>query len=164
MLTFLLFTLLVAVAGYAWLVHLKTKGLVRRLDQVNDRLYSWGGETRQALALLEERVRALEFEKKRDRGEFRVTPDMLIADVLTIHPRMKEVLAAMHLGGCSSCSTSKAETLGEGAASYNLDIEGILREIEDFMKDPEGYQAEPKPHGGPAGLMQIQIPSAAGSS
>jgi len=153
----ILFILLLLVAGYAWLVHRKAKGLVRRLDHVNDRLYSWGGDTRQALEAMEQRVRALEFEKRRDRGEFNIGPDTLIADLLAIHPRMKEVLAAMHLGGCSSCSTSQVETLGEGVASYNLDLDAILREIEAFIADPDSYSAEPKPPGGPQGTIQIQI-------
>lgn len=156
---FVLYVLLVALALYSWFAHRRIKNLSKRLDQINDRLYHWGAESRTSFEGLQKAIQGIDLDIKRRAGELRVTPDMLIADVLAIHPRMKDVLAAMHLGGCSSCSTSTAETLGQGAASYDLDTEKILEEVNAFLADPEGYRIpENHPHPEPAGVVQIQMP------
>jgi hybrid cluster-associated redox disulfide protein len=157
--TLVLYVLLVALALYSWFAHRRIKNLSKRLDQINDRLYHWGAESRNSFEGLHKAIQGIDLDIKRRAGELRVTSDMLIADVLAIHPRMKEVLAAMHLGGCSSCSTSAAETLGEGAASYDLDTERILEEVNKFLADPDGYEIpESDPHPAPTGVVQIQMP------
>jgi hypothetical protein len=66
---------------------------------------------------------------------------MRIADILALHPRIKEVLSGMHLGGCSSCASSEQESLAAGAASYGLDAAAILTEIQRFLADPDHYQS-----------------------
>ena len=154
------YVLLVTLGLYAWFAHRRIKNLSKRVDHLNDRLYNWGAESRTSFERLQKTVKGIELDLKRRAGELRVTPDMLIADVLAIHPRMSEVLGAMHLGGCSSCSTSKAETIGQGAASYNLDVERILAEVNAFLADPEGYRVPENHHHHPAptGAVQIQLP------
>lgn len=127
---------------------------------MNDRLYSWGSETRTLIEELRKQIRRLDFEIKRRGGEIRISPEMKIAEILAIHPRMKEVLAGVHLGGCSSCSTSENETLAAGAASYGLDIDMIMTELNRFLANPDHYTGSNLPASPPVltDTLQIQIP------
>jgi len=95
---------------------------------------------------LRKQIRRLDFESKWRAGRIRITPEMRIADILAIHPRMKEVLAGVHLGGCSSCAASESESLAAGAASYGLDVGSIMSEINKFLADPDHYTKPENPH------------------
>ncbi|MCA9409939.1 MAG: DUF1858 domain-containing protein [Candidatus Omnitrophica bacterium] len=153
----ILFAVVVILGVYCLLLGRRTKGQAQRIEQLSDRLYSWGAETRSYIDEVRGQLKIIEMRSRRTEGENVVTPDMLISDILAIHPRMKDVLASMHLGGCNSCSVSSSETLGQGAASYGLNIDEIMAEIDKFLSNPDGYVADPKPHGGAQGI-QIQIP------
>jgi hypothetical protein len=37
--------------------------------------------------------------------------DMPVAEAMAIHPRVAEVFAAFHLGGCAHCGISRFETI-----------------------------------------------------
>lgn len=156
--SYILWAALALLGGYCFLLGRRTRSQSQRIEQLSDRLYSWGAETRSHIEEVRGLIKAMEMRARRSAGEQVVSPDMLIADVLAIHPRMKEVLAGMHLGGCNSCSVSTVETLGQGAASYGLNIDEILAEIEKFLAAPDSYHAVPKPHGGPKSGIQIQLP------
>ncbi|MCA9447510.1 MAG: hypothetical protein KC931_10365, partial [Candidatus Omnitrophica bacterium] len=106
--------------GYCFLLGRRTKNQAHRIEQLSDRLYSWGSETRSHIDEIRGQFKVIEMRSRRNQGEQVVSPEMLISDVLAIHPGMKDVLASMHLGGCNSCSVSSSETLGQGAASYGL--------------------------------------------
>lgn len=155
MINIVLTILIIVLGGVSFLLWQKMKAMRQRLEILNDRLYSWGAETRAMMEELRKQIRRLEFEIRRQAGKIEITPDIRIADLLVLHPRMKEVLAAMHLGGCSSCATSEQETLAAGAASYGLDIATILAEIGRFIEDPDRYQPREQEQGIP---VQIQIP------
>lgn len=155
MIDIVLTILIIVLGGVSFLLWQKMKAMRQRLEILNDRLYSWGAETRAMMEELRKQIRRLDFEIRRQAGKIEITPDIRIADLLALHPRMKEVLAAMHLGGCSSCATSEQETLAAGAASYGLDIATILAEIGRFIEDPDRYQPRKQEQGIP---VQIQIP------
>lgn len=164
---YVLFAALLVVGVYAFLAGQRAKAAQLKAEQMNDRLYSWGSETRTMMAELTKQIKRLDFELKRQAGEIVVTPGMRIADILAIHPRMKEVLAGLHLGGCSSCATSDEETLAATAASNGRDLEAILSEIRRFLESPDTYQPTLKPDGGESpstGVLQISLPSRAASN
>jgi hybrid cluster-associated redox disulfide protein len=58
------------------------------------------------------------------------SPEMTLAQVRASHPRADEVLARHHLGGCAACAVSEVETLAEGAAVHQLDLEAILTDLQ----------------------------------
>ncbi len=57
------------------------------------------------------------------------TPEMTLAQVRAAHPRADEVLARHHLGGCAACAVSEVETLAEGAAVHQLDLDALLADL-----------------------------------
>ena len=60
-------------------------------------------------------------------------PDMTVADAMTMHPRVAEVFAAFHLGGCSHCGISQVETIGQVCMGYGVDINILLEVLEELM-------------------------------
>ncbi len=152
--------LLAAVGFHSFLASSAAKAAQRRASQMSDRLYSWGSETRTMMEELRQQIRRLDFEIKRRAGELTISPEMSIADILAIHPRMKEVLAGVQLGSCSGCAASGNESLAAGAASYGLDINLIMGEIHRFLTDPDHYQGPeiPRPRSAATESIQIQIP------
>ena len=74
------------------------------------------------------------------------TPYMTIQDALNIHAGVKEVLAGLHIGGCSSCSSSAKETLEQAAAGHGVDLAEMLLRMNALMNDapvPTPPTAEP---------------------
>lgn len=63
--------------------------------------------------------------------------DMTIGEAMSIHPRVAEVFAAFHLGGCSHCGINQYETIGQVCAGYGVDAEMLLEVLEDLMRPPQ---------------------------
>jgi len=72
-------------------------------------------------------------------GAFKTfSPDMTIGEAMSMHPRVSEVFAAFHLGGCSSCGISQIETVGQVCAAYGVDLDTLLEVLDGLMdKHPE---------------------------
>ncbi len=66
------------------------------------------------------------------------SPDMTVGEAMSMHPRVSEVFAAFHLGGCSSCGISQIETVGQVCGAYGVDLDTLLEVLEGLMdKQPE---------------------------
>jgi hybrid cluster-associated redox disulfide protein len=63
--------------------------------------------------------------------------DMPVAEAMAVHPRVAEVFAAFHLGGCAHCGISQFETIEQVCMAYGVDINVLLEVLEGLMeKDP----------------------------
>jgi hybrid cluster-associated redox disulfide protein len=63
--------------------------------------------------------------------------DMAVAEAMAVHPRVAEVFAAFHLGGCAHCGISHYETIEQVCAAYGVEVEMLLEVLEGIMeKDP----------------------------
>ena len=69
-------------------------------------------------------------------------PEMPVAEAMAMHPRVAEVFAAFHLGGCSHCGISHYETIGQVCAAYGVDTEVLLEVLEGLMEKPAESPAE----------------------
>ena len=65
-------------------------------------------------------------------AEGRFHAGMTIAEVREAHHDADEVLARFHLGGCASCAVSSVETLGEGAQLHQVDLDGLLADLNNL--------------------------------
>ena len=74
-------------------------------------------------------------------GEPHFNLDMTINEAMSMHPRVAEVFAAFHLGGCAHCGISQVETIGQVCAAYGVDGEYLIDVLEDLMKNAEGSPA-----------------------
>ena len=67
--------------------------------------------------------------------------DMTIGEAMAMHPRVAEVFAAFHLGGCSHCGINQFETIGQVCAGYGVDADMMLEVLEGLMERPEPTNA-----------------------
>lgn len=74
-------------------------------------------------------------------------PDMPVAEAMALHPRVAEVFAAFHLGGCSHCGISNFETIEQVCAAYGVDRDVLLEVLEDLMSEDAGEPAVETPKG-----------------
>ena len=69
-------------------------------------------------------------------------PDMTVAEAMKMHPRVGEVFAAFHLGGCSHCGISTFETIEQVCMAYGVDVETLMEVLEDLMEKTPAEPAE----------------------
>jgi hybrid cluster-associated redox disulfide protein len=77
-------------------------------------------------------------EQQKSGGRFDL--DMTIADAMAVHPRVREVFAAFHLGGCGHCAIGQVETIGQVCAGYGVDAEQLLQVLEELVDKEEAPQ------------------------
>lgn len=65
------------------------------------------------------------------------TPDMTIAEAMAVHPKVAEVFAAFHLGGCAHCRINEVETLDQVCEGYGIDQAMLLEVLEGLMEEDE---------------------------
>jgi hybrid cluster-associated redox disulfide protein len=85
----------------------------------------------------------LRFEQRRQAGETIFTPKMTIADALQVHPKVGEVLAGFHLGGCSSCAVSDVDTIEGACQSYGIDQAALMNALNGLTGGLSGGSTEP---------------------
>lgn len=61
--------------------------------------------------------------------------DMPVAEAMALHPRVAEVFAAFHLGGCSHCGVAQFETIEQVCMGYGVDSEVLLEVLEGLMEN-----------------------------
>lgn len=71
--------------------------------------------------------------------------NMSVGEAMTMHPRVSEVFAAFHLGGCTHCSINEMETVGQVCMGYGVDPDQLLEVLESLMDRNEPTQATPAP-------------------
>ena len=119
----------------AWSANRKNNDLKERIAQVNSRVYNLRREMQEAQEKAEQEIMTLKFQLLQAQGELKVTPEMRMGEILTIHPQAEQVLAGFHLGGCSSCSFDSRQTLAEAAAVNGRDISPILVALNSLVAE-----------------------------
>ena len=71
--------------------------------------------------------------------------DMPVAEAMALHPRVAEVFAAFHLGGCSHCGVAQFETIEQVCMGYGVDSEVLLEVLEGLMENDPQEDAPAKP-------------------
>ena len=60
--------------------------------------------------------------------------DMTIAEAMAVHPRVAEVFAEFHLGGCAHCHVARVETLEQMCSAYGIDTSKLLGVLEEAVE------------------------------
>ncbi|MBI3327779.1 MAG: disulfide oxidoreductase [Nitrospinae bacterium] len=76
---------------------------------------------------------------------------MQIGDAIASDPRVRDVLAQFHLGGCSACAINEEETIEQAAMRYGVQLEQLLAALEALSN---GQQPPQRAHGH-SGLLQL---------
>ncbi len=123
-------TLALAVALVALLIAFfalrRAGSLQERLDRADSALYELRNTLRETNAQLDEKLNDLKLSLRRQAGEVIFRPDMTIAEAMQVHPRVGEILASFHLGGCSHCAVSEVDTIEGACQSYGIDQNALM--------------------------------------
>jgi hybrid cluster-associated redox disulfide protein len=60
-------------------------------------------------------------------------PHTIVADALAMHPKVRWVFAAYHLGGCNACNLAHEETLEQVAEGYRIPLEKLLEDLNSLV-------------------------------
>lgn len=144
--------LAIAALGYAAWLHRRFAVLREDLRYVHRSFRAHQDQTEQVLRDLKEKLTAPPPAAAPAGSWF--TPYMTIQDALGVHPGVKDVLAGLHIGGCSSCSVSSRETLEQAAAGHGVDMREMLTRLNALM-------AADAPAPPPPGATIVETPLAA---
>lgn len=114
--------------------------LQERLDRADSALYELRSVLKETNAQLDEKLNDLKLSLRRQAGEVIFRPDMTIAEAMQVHPRVSEVLASFHLGGCSHCTVSEVDTIEGACQSYGIDQNILMAALNGLV---DGGTARP---------------------
>ncbi|MBO4996457.1 MAG: DUF1858 domain-containing protein [Lachnospira sp.] len=62
-----------------------------------------------------------------------ITKDMIIGDILAVHPGNAAILMASGMG-CVGCPSAQGESLEEAAMVHGLEVEDLVKSLNDFVQ------------------------------
>ncbi len=124
-------TLVVAIGALvlAFLAVRRISGFQEQLEHTSSSLLELRGALNEANEKLEGKLNDLQLSLRRQAGETIFRPEMTIAEALEVHPKVQEVLATFHLGGCSQCAVSDVDTIQGACQSYGIDQKALMEAL-----------------------------------
>ncbi len=122
----------VAVA-YAWKLQQEMGTMARRLDRYNRALFDASDEIRRLQETLAATTAELRVEIKRNSGGAQFEPTTTIREAQLLHPQAQQILAELHLGGCSSCGVEPEMTLREACSEHGRDLTAVLQNLNHLL-------------------------------
>jgi hybrid cluster-associated redox disulfide protein len=149
-------TVLVALSAFGALASaaialLRQRSLREALCDAQRRLYLVQARLHELENTMQKELQAVRTLVQRQAGGPPFEPTMKIADAVAIDPRVREVLARFHLGGCNACAIDEEHTIEQAALSYGADLERLMVALTSLSDGPESPPRAPQ-HGG---LLQL---------
>ena len=116
------------------------------LRDTQRRLYLAQARVNELESTVQKELQALRSILQRQLGTALFTPSMKIADAIAIDPRIRDVLAQFHLGGCSSCAINEEHTIEQAALSYRVDLDRLMAALSAFSNG-QGSASQTLQHG-----------------
>ncbi len=104
----------------------RMSGLQERLDRSASQIAELRSAVNNAQQSLEYRMNDMRLQARQQAGEKIFDPAMTIAEALSVHPKVGEVLTDFHLGGCSHCSVSDVDTIQGACQTYGIDLDALM--------------------------------------
>jgi hybrid cluster-associated redox disulfide protein len=140
-------TVALIVAALALLVaYISTRrfnALDQRLSRLESGLYSLKGDIMEQREKWDEQVTDLRLAMHRQTGDLEFLPTMTIAEAMEVHPRVTEVLASFHLGGCSHCAVSDVDTIEGACQTYGIDQKVLMLALNNLVSASDGGSTGP---------------------
>jgi len=127
----------------AFLTMRRATGLQERLEQTTSQLYEVRSTMSRANETFENKLNDIRLQMRRQAGEAIFNPSMTIADAMSVHPRVTEVLANFHLGGCSHCTVSDVDTIEGACQTYGIDQAALMNALNGLVSGGSGGTAGP---------------------
>jgi hybrid cluster-associated redox disulfide protein len=116
----------------------RASGLQERLERTTSQLIELRTVVDNTNEALENRLIDLRLDLRRQSGEAIFDPVMTIADAMSVHPRVVEVLAGFQLGGCSHCAVSDVDTLQGACQTYGIDQAALMNALNELVSGGSG--------------------------
>ena len=94
--------------------------------------------TNEALEELQGTVNDLRLQARRQAGQAIFDPRMTISEAMDVHPKVGEVLASFHLGGCSHCAVSDVDTIEGACQTYGIDQPALMNALNGLISGGSG--------------------------
>jgi hybrid cluster-associated redox disulfide protein len=120
----------------AYLAFRRADAVEKHVSETNSRLSELRSQLNEAHGELKEGVMGLRMEMRQRAGELSFAPTMTIAEALAVHPKVRDVLANFHLGGCSHCAVSDVDTIEGACQTYGID-QKVLMSALTLLIDPK---------------------------
>lgn len=117
---------------YAWLQSRTIDTINRRLDRYNKALFDASDEIRSLREELESTAAQLRIEIKKQSGQSIFTPEMSVKAAQRAHPQAQQIMASLHLGGCSTCAE---DSLAKASHDHGVDLELLLTHLNQLANN-----------------------------
>lgn len=119
----------------------RVAGLQERLERTTSELHELRSATNGTLEELHGKLNDLRLQARRQAGQAIFDPRMTIAEAMSVHPRVVDVLASFHLGGCSHCAVSDVDTIEGACQTYGIDQAALMAALNGLVSGGSGGSA-----------------------
>src|SRR5262245_23654625 len=125
--------------GLAIITFFRQRYVRDMLRDMQRRLYLAQARLNELESTAQKELQALRSVMRRQSGGPVFEASMKIAEAIAIDPRVRDLLAQFHLGGCSACAVNEEQTIEQAAMSYGIDVDRLLVALTAFGtgQDPE---------------------------
>jgi hybrid cluster-associated redox disulfide protein len=127
----------------AYLAMRQVGAMDKRLSEISGSLHELRSALNEAREKSDEKLTELRLEMRRRAGERAFTSAMTIKEAMAVHPRVGEVLASFHLGGCSQCAVSDVDTIEGACQTYGIDQNALMAALNRLAEGGDGDSAKP---------------------
>ena len=122
----------------AFLAIRRASTLQERLDRATSAVHEMRGALNETNENLGAKLTDLRLDLRRQSGEAIFEPKMTIAEAMQVHPKVADVLASFHLGGCSQCAISDVDTIEGACQSYGIDQASLMSALNGLTSGGSG--------------------------
>jgi hybrid cluster-associated redox disulfide protein len=137
--------------GIATITLLRQRSWREALRDAQRRLYLTQARLNELESMAQQELQTIRALVRRQSDGLFFEPTMKIADAIAIDPRVRELLAQFHLGGCSSCAINEEHTIEQAALSYDVDLGRLMAALTTLSTGQEARPSSPQP----GGLLQL---------
>jgi hybrid cluster-associated redox disulfide protein len=131
--------------GIGTITFFRQRSLRDTLRETQRRLYLAQARLNELESTVQKDLQALRSLLRRQSGGPLLESSMKIADAIAIDPRIRDVFAQFHLGGCSSCAINEEHTIEQAAMSYGVDLDRLMAALTAFSNGQESAPHTPQP-------------------
>ncbi|MGE5602017.1 MAG: hypothetical protein ACM30E_03140 [Nitrososphaerales archaeon] len=122
----------------AFLAVRRAGSLQERLDRTTGELHELRSATHGALEDIQNKLNDLHLQARRQSGQTIFDPSMTISEAMSVHPKVVDVLASFHLGGCSHCAVSDVDTIEGACQTYGIDQAALMNALNGLVSGGSG--------------------------
>jgi hybrid cluster-associated redox disulfide protein len=122
----------------AFLATRRSTGMQERLERTTGELRELRSATNSSLEELRQKLNELQLQARRQAGQSIFDLRMTIAEAMGVHPKVAEVLANFHLGGCSHCAVSDVDTIEGACQTYGIDQGALMNALNGLVSGGSG--------------------------